>query len=934
MTMLSTRPGKQRSLLLLVTIFCLTTTLLGYSTGVALAVTPPDATNIDTSTDEDTSITIDTGVAVSSGYVVALGTTPPAHGTATAGNNSVNLTVTYVPGADLTSTVTFKYQFCIPSPLQCGTQGTIKVTINAINDPPVANPDTATVTEDSLATDAPNTIAVLANDNAGPNEGTSGLVLVQVATQPAHGVATKSGNNARYAPNANFCNWNGISWVGDPEIFTYDMRDSSMVVVTAQVTVKVTCVNDNPVAVADTVQTTEDADPFNIAVLGNDSDPDGDTPLTVSAVSDPAHGTTSTDGTVVTYQPDENYCNSGGTPDTFTYTVVDGHGGSANATVSVDVVCVIDPPVLSIVGPNAVANHSFSIDVMLTSIDVDIAGVQFSLDYDESCLINPAKVPGSVPTSFDPPFVNDNGSQLDFLFADTTSPFDLLAGPSAASVQQVIVSISFEIDSGCLGASDEVLLDFAFHNPQFFDENVQTVSGLAEDVTDMPVTANESPTEIVLTPATIDEGIAGASAGSLSTLDADLPNDSHAYSLVSGTGSTDNNLFEISGDILKLLNNVTADFESKSSYSVRVQSVDSYGASTEKAFVIDVLDLNERPIAVDDGTPNPVLVMGSTQIAVLANDSDPDGGPVTVQSVTNGAHGTASSGGTNVTFVPTSGYSGLDSFTYTIIDSDSPPLTDDAVVHVVIVADVARGDCDASGSVNIGDIMAIAREIFDNSGQPWYLAFNRTYAGSPYGCDANGDQLINLVDITCAANIIFGHACGAPTVAAASLTPGHLAVGAELQAEPGAKVRVPILLDTGGNSAVAASFAINFSATDVAFDTTDEDGDGVYDAVELNVASDVFKYVYYNEEANRLEFILADISDPFLTLADGEIAAVTLTVNEAASTDNIAITLSHSEMSDASSQLIPVEVTDGAIVVGNPEGTGNTLQLFIPIVAN
>src|SRR5207248_2290611 len=66
-------------------------------------------------------------------------------------------------------------------------------------------------------------------------------------------------------------------------------------------------------------------------VLANDGDPDSDT-LTVTAVGSAAHGTASISGGNVIYTP------SGGVTsgtDAFSYTISDGHGGTATATVSV-----------------------------------------------------------------------------------------------------------------------------------------------------------------------------------------------------------------------------------------------------------------------------------------------------------------------------------------------------------------------------------------------------------------------------------------------------------------------------------------------------------------------------------------------------------------------------------------------------------------------
>jgi VCBS repeat-containing protein len=70
-----------------------------------------------------------------------------------------------------------------------------------------------------------------------------------------------------------------------------------------------------------------------IAVLANDGDADGDT-LTVTTLGDAAHGTAeiNPDGTI-RYTPDAGFYGA----DSFTYTVIDGKGGSDTATVDVDV---------------------------------------------------------------------------------------------------------------------------------------------------------------------------------------------------------------------------------------------------------------------------------------------------------------------------------------------------------------------------------------------------------------------------------------------------------------------------------------------------------------------------------------------------------------------------------------------------------------------
>ena len=81
-----------------------------------------------------------------------------------------------------------------------------------------------------------------------------------------------------------------------------------------------------------------------------------------------------------------------------------------------------------------------------------------------------------------------------------------------------------------------------------------------------------------------------ASVGLFSTTDADA-GDTFTYTLVAGTGDTDNASFTIDGSTLKA--GVAFDFETKSSYSIRVRTTDSANNTFEKAFTITVTNVNE-----------------------------------------------------------------------------------------------------------------------------------------------------------------------------------------------------------------------------------------------------------------------------------------------------------------------------------------------------
>jgi large repetitive protein len=208
--------------------------------------------------------------------------------------------------------------------------GSVSFTITAVNDPPDAVDDAATVAEDSGA----NTISVLTNDTFAPDAGET--LTVTAVTQGANGsvAITGGGTGVSYTPNANFFG---------SDSFTYTISDGNGGTDTATVNVTVTNVNDNPTANDDSATVAEDSGANAIDVLANDSiAPDAGETLTVTSVTQGANGSVAITGggTGVSYTPNANYFG----PDSFTYTVGDGNGGSDSATVSITVTNVNDPP--------------------------------------------------------------------------------------------------------------------------------------------------------------------------------------------------------------------------------------------------------------------------------------------------------------------------------------------------------------------------------------------------------------------------------------------------------------------------------------------------------------------------------------------------------------------------------------------------------------
>jgi outer membrane protein OmpA-like peptidoglycan-associated protein len=233
-------------------------------------------------------------------------------GQPTNGNAVLNAdnSVTYTPAPGFFGNDSFTYTVADARDAQ--SSATVSVTV--IEQPPlVANDDNG-----STVRNASVSISVLDND-----EGEEPSVIG--VGSAANGQVELNGDSVTYTPNRDF--------VGD-DSFTYNISDAFGSASEATVFITVGPFNQLPVAVDDTAATRKNTAVL-IDVLANDSDPDGDT-LTIIAVT----GMTEFGSAVITpdnmilYTPMPNWW--GG--DELSYTVSDGFGGEATATITLDVI--------------------------------------------------------------------------------------------------------------------------------------------------------------------------------------------------------------------------------------------------------------------------------------------------------------------------------------------------------------------------------------------------------------------------------------------------------------------------------------------------------------------------------------------------------------------------------------------------------------------
>jgi hypothetical protein len=156
------------------------------------------------------------------------------------------------------------------------------------------------------------------------------------------------------------------------------------------------------------------------------------------------------------------------------------------------------------------------------------------------------------------------------------------------------------------------------------------------------------------------------------------------------------------------------------------RDVSVYQTSATVTYVAQSAPANQAPVARDDeaGTDQDSTV----SIDVLANDSDPDGDPLTIISVTQPGSGSvrAELGGF-LSYEPRAGFSGVDTFTYTISDGDGGNAS--ANVHVLVNAVVNQAPVARDDSAVTLESTAVSIDVLANDFDPEGNALTITAVG-------------------------------------------------------------------------------------------------------------------------------------------------------------------------------------------------------------
>ncbi len=556
---------------------------------------------------------------------------------------AANGNYTYVPAANWHGSTSTQYTAHND---EGNDTGTINITVSSVNDAPVAFDDTITAVEDTTTGNV--SPAMRSNDTDVDGD----TLTVTAVSNSTGGTATRTGGTGgtvTFAPTANLCGVGAGS-------FDYTLSDGHGGTDTGHVTVNITCVNDVPTANDDSVSVTEDtATDLTASILSNDTDIDLDT-LVVSAVSNPAAGTVSLVGGVVTFTPTANLCGNG--IGGFDYTADDGAGGSDGAHVIVTITCVNDDPVAT----NDNVTGTEDLDVHVTAFDM--VGNDNDVDSGTLTVTGVSNATG--------------GSASLSAGAVTFSPDANLCGVAAAGYDYTVS----DGDGG--SATGHVTIDLTCVN----DNPLAGSDGF--------VTPEDTNLELV--------------QADLLGNDSDIEGDTLS---VSGVSNATGGSVELDGDDITFTPDADLCGNGAGGFDYTIS--DGNGGSDGAHVTIDITCVNDAPVATDDnasGTEDTEVVVPSADLT--SNDTDTEGDTLTVTGVSNATGGSVGLDAGDVTFTPDEDLCGnnVAGYDYTVDDGNDGTDTGHVTIDLTCVNDnpVAANDTvtvdeDSADNDVTGDIL-------------------------------------------------------------------------------------------------------------------------------------------------------------------------------------------------------------------------------------
>ena len=683
----------------------------------------------------------DAALTILSSALLANDTDPDGNGLTITGvggavNGSVAVNgsgnVVFTPTANFAGTGSFTYTI---SDGQGGVSTeTVTVDVSGVNDAPVAGADTASGIEDTGLTILSS--ALLANDV--DIDGDT-LSLVGVGGAVGGTVALNGSGDVVFTPMADYAGTGS---------FTYTASDGQGGTSTQTVTVDIAGVNDAPVASSDAASTFTDGS-VTIAVLSNDVDIDGDA-LTVTG----ATITGGSGGTVVvnanntlTFDPGADFDHVvDGTSEAaeVTYTISDGNGGSSQSTVALTVTMSEDDPVTVIgTGGSDVLAGGSGADTLQGGDGSDALTGGRGSDTLEGGggddVYHFARGDGADTVFDDHWYDQTTTEQVSYTYytwqwtgsgdeaqmiqvphnvSYTSTTTETVHGDGGSDAIQFAAGIGVGDVAVQVSGSDLIvgIADLAQPGAPFSSlTDTVTIQGWSTDINQIEQLRFASGDTLWIDgtnngPVSADDVLSGdegveltISSSSLLSNDSDFDGDvltiGSVGNAVNGTVSVDG-----SGDVVFTPSpgfSGTATFDYTAS--------DGRGGTSTSTATVTVAPANLAPVTGGDtasGTEDTALTILSS--ALLSNDSDPDGGALTLSAVGGALGGTVSLNASgDVVFTPTANFAGTGSFTYTVTDVLGGTTTETVTVDITGVNDAPDVSSSVTGLVNANGTLTV-----------------------------------------------------------------------------------------------------------------------------------------------------------------------------------------------------------------------------------
>ena len=643
---------------------------------------------------EDTTATITLNGSDADGdtftYEIAM---QPANGSVTVSGN----TATYTPDADYNGSDSFAFRVTDGDGVD-SQPAIVNITISAVNDAPVAIAATDTIT---LAEDTTTTITLSGSDVDGDT------FTYQIAMQPANGSVTINGNITTYTPDADY---------SGSDSFAFTVTDDNIVSQPAIVNITISAVNDAPVAIAatDTITLAEDTT-TTITLRGSDAD-DGDT-LTYQIAMQPANGSVTISGNIVTYTPDADHNGS----DSFAFTVTDDatpQATSESATVNITISAVNDAPVA--LASTITLTEDSTATIELSGSDVDGAtgtltyqittepangtfaitgntvtytpnadhngsdSFAFTVTDDGGAISQPATVNIIISAVNDAPVAIAPTDTIT-LAEDTTATITLSGSDADGSTLALTYQLAISPTNGIVTITGTI----ATYTPKADYNGNDSFTFRVTDgngVSSQPATVN------IIISAVNDAPVAIAPTDTIT-----LAEDTTATIILSGSdvdGSTlaltyqlaiapTNGIVTITGTIATYT--PKANHNGSDSFAFTVTDDATPQAISESATVnITISPVNDAPIAI--APTDTITLAEDTTTTIILSGSDVDGSTLalTYQLAITPTNGIVTITGTIATYTPKADYNGNDSFAFTVNDGDMT--SQSATVNIIISA--------------------------------------------------------------------------------------------------------------------------------------------------------------------------------------------------------------------------------------------------------